>query len=87
MPDQQPTPDLTGLTMTLTRIEVTACPDHPNDEPTMPAATCSVCSQQLTVRYVGTIKPPICTCTLIRSQTHIEPAEWEQSDDCPVHPR
>lgn len=26
-----------------------------------------------------------CTCTLIRSATHIEPAEWDQDPDCSVH--
>lgn len=88
--NQQPDTTTPEVTMRVLRIEVTACPDHPTDEPTMPAATCSVCGQQLRISYIGTIQPeqpPICTCTLIRSQTHIEPAEWEQADDCPVHPR
>lgn len=49
-----PQPD---LTMNIIRIEVTACPDHPTDEPTMPAATCSVCGQQLRITYTGTITP------------------------------
>lgn len=56
--NQQPDPDpITGVTMNVLRIEVTACPDHPTDEPTMPAATCSVCGQQLRISYIGTIEP------------------------------
>lgn len=27
-----------------------------------------------------------CRCTMLSPQTHIEPAEWEQAADCPVHP-
>ena len=31
------------------RVTVQACPDHPNNEPTMPAARCGRCGRQLTV--------------------------------------
>lgn len=42
--------------------------------------------------YLTTV-PDHCTCTIVRpmqrergSGVPIEPAEWEQGDDCPVHP-
>ena len=56
MTDHQQPHNIT-VPMTLTRIEVTACQQHPDDEPTMPGATCSVCGQQLQVRFVGTVRP------------------------------
>jgi hypothetical protein len=27
-----------------------------------------------------------CICAMVKGQTHLEPAEWEQADNCPVHP-
>ncbi|GAA4075669.1 hypothetical protein ACFFOS_27455 [Nocardioides kongjuensis] len=50
---QPPIPDLTPTSITGT-IQVQACPDHPDTEPTMPAATCTTCGRQLHVTIAST---------------------------------
>lgn len=33
-----------------------------------------------------TVDEAACRCTMLTAQTPWEPADWEQADDCPVHP-
>ena len=33
-----------------------------------------------------TVDEGACRCTMLTAQTPWEPADWEQADDCPVHP-
>lgn len=65
---------------------------HPTDEPHAgdleldDARRCSIAWEHKPTIVEGAVDAQGCRCTELAPQTLAQPAEWEQADDCPVHP-
>jgi len=60
--------------------------DKPTEPPPTLAWHAAMAALQRAAAELTGMFPMACTCICHREATHLEPAEWEQDEFCPVHP-